>query len=38
MAEKPKPEPKDRDEPVMIPLDPETALLAVDPDPPAGAA
>lgn len=34
MAEKPKPEPKDRDEPVSIPLDPEVALralLQVDP-------
>jgi hypothetical protein len=29
MAEKPKPEPKDRDEPVTIPLDPEVALRAL---------
>jgi len=29
MADKPKPEPKDRDEPVAIPLDPEAALSAL---------
>jgi hypothetical protein len=32
MTEMPKPESKDRERPVVIPLDPETALLTLTPD------